>query len=104
LAQEFPFGNIIAPLIKNAFGENGMKQRVGFLMLVGCVTLMTGCDPSGQPQNYQFFKDNPDQAKSVIGDCRLNGTRGMDPKRSAVCEAAVAAEKSTKYEDTVKTN
>jgi hypothetical protein len=81
-----------------------MKQRVGFLLLAGCVILMAGCDSSDQPQNYQFFKDNPDQAKSVIGECRLNGTRGMDPKRNAVCEAAVAAEKSTKYEESMKTN
>jgi hypothetical protein len=79
-----------------------MKRTVGFLMLAGCVMLMTGCDPNAGTQNYQFFKDNPDQAKSVIGDCRLNGTRGMDAKRNAVCDAAVAADKSTQYEDSLK--
>lgn len=71
-------------------------------MLAGCVAFIAGCDPSGQSQNYQYFKDNPDQAKSVIGDCRLNGTRGMDAKRNAICDAAVAAEKSTRYEETLK--
>jgi hypothetical protein len=81
-----------------------MKRSVGVLMLAGCITLMTGCDPDAGTQNYQFFKDHPDQAKSVIGDCRLNGTRGMDPKRNAVCDAAVAAEKSTKYEESLKGN
>lgn len=64
--------------------------------------LMAGCDSDEETQNYQFFKDNPEQARSVIGECRLNGTRGMDPKRNAVCEAAVAADKSTRYEDSLK--
>ena len=77
-----------------------MKKAVGFLMLAGCMALLAGCDGSGQTQNYQFFKDNPDQAKAVIGECRLNGTRGMDSKRNAICEAAVAAEKSNKYDET----
>jgi hypothetical protein len=76
-----------------------MKRRAGFLMLAGCVILMTGCDSGDGTQNYQFFKDNPDQARSVIGECRLNGTRGMDSKRRAVCDAAVAADKSTRYEE-----
>ncbi|MDB5989285.1 MAG: hypothetical protein JWQ10_688 [Herbaspirillum sp.] len=79
-----------------------MNRRVGFLMLAGCVMLMAGCDSDEETQNYQFFKDNPEQARSVIGECRLNGTRGMDPKRNAVCEAAVAADKSTRYEDSLK--
>ncbi|HEY4317939.1 MAG TPA: EexN family lipoprotein [Herbaspirillum sp.] len=73
-------------------------------MLAACAILLAACDPEGQPHNYQYFKDNPEQAKSVIGECRLNGTRGMDPKRSAVCEAAVAAEKSTRYEEAQKAN
>jgi hypothetical protein len=77
----------------------GMKRRVGLPVLAACVILMTGCDPAGQPQNYQFFRDNPDQAKAVIGDCRLNGTRGMDQKRTAVCDAAVAAQKYSIYDD-----
>ncbi|RXZ38290.1 hypothetical protein D9O50_01715 [Oxalobacteraceae bacterium CAVE-383] len=68
------------------------------------MVLIGGCDSSDKPQNYQFFKDNPDQAKAVIGECRLNGTRGMDPKRNAVCDAAVAAEKSAKYDESHNTN
>lgn len=77
-----------------------MKKSVGFVMLACCAAWLAACDSSGQPQNYQFFKDNPDQARAVIGECRLNGTRGMDPKRNAVCEAAVAADKSNKYDET----
>lgn len=79
-----------------------MKRIVGFLILAGCVILMTGCDSDEGTQNYQFFKDNPDQARSVIGECRLNGTRGMDQKRNEVCDAAVAADKSTQYEESLK--
>lgn len=73
-------------------------------MLVGCLILIAGCDPDGEPKNYQYFKDHPDEAKAVIGDCRLNGTRGMDQKRNAVCDAAVGADSSTKYDDSPEVN
>ncbi|HWZ46623.1 MAG TPA: EexN family lipoprotein [Herbaspirillum sp.] len=78
-----------------------MKRGIGFLMLAGCVILMTGCDSDEGKQNYEFFKNHPAQARTVIGECRLNGTRGMDSKRNAVCEAAVAADKSTQYEESL---
>ncbi|MDB5777033.1 MAG: hypothetical protein JWP38_3166 [Herbaspirillum sp.] len=73
-----------------------MKRSIGFLMFAGCMVLLAGCKPDGM-QNYQYFKDNPAEAKSVIGECRLNGTRGMDAKRQAVCDAASGAEQSRKY-------
>jgi hypothetical protein len=79
-----------------------MMRGIGFLILAGCVILMTGCDSDEGMKNYEFFKDHPDQARSVIGECRLNGTRGMDSKRNAICEAAVAADKSTQYEESLK--
>ena len=80
-----------------------MKRIVALLMFAGYVALVTGCN-QGSTENYQFFKDNPDEARSVIGDCRLNGTRGMDAKRNAICDAAVAADKSTRYEAANKSN
>lgn len=76
-----------------------MKQPAAGLLLVVGAFLTTGCDSSGTPQNYQYFKDHPDEARNVIGECRLNGTRGMEKDRQAVCQAANAAEWSTKYEN-----
>lgn len=75
-----------------------MKRLFGFLMLVGYVAFVVGCDSQDKVQNYQFFKDHPDQALSVIGECRLNGTRGMNKDRNAVCDAANAAYQSSKFE------
>jgi hypothetical protein len=67
-------------------------------MLAGCLAGLAGCDQEGPVENYQYFKDHPDKARSVIGDCRLNGNRGMDQKGNEICAAATAAYQSNLYE------
>ena len=68
-----------------------MKKAVGFLMLAGCMALLAGCDGSGQTQNYQFFKDNPDQAKAVIASMKARGADVPIPT-DVVCAKTFAAD------------
>jgi hypothetical protein len=75
-----------------------MNRLTVFLISAACAVLLGGCDAIGKTHNYQYFIDHPDEARAMIGECRLNGTRGMDKQGNAVCDAATTAYQSIQYE------
>jgi hypothetical protein len=50
--------------------------------------VLTACSEGIVRKDSSYFRLNLDEAKAVLGECKINGTRGMSEEKKAECDAA----------------